>query len=163
MATSDDFEISPGKSIGDLGNEALWFAAHSIIAVVIMVATIMVMGIFHPDPNAAAPKELGTVLCFLIPMLAGFVIARMGGNQIARYVWITGLLMFSAVCVWVLDLPTGNGLCEGCGALDKLWRTFFSIDHGSGLMAGQGLAVGTWAPLALVGYALGSGFGLEEE
>ena len=114
MATSDDFEISPGKSIGDLGNEALWFAFHSIIAIVVMIATILIMGIFHPDPNAAAPKELGTLLCFLVPMLVGFVIAKMGGNQIARYVWITGLLMFSAVCVWVLDLPTGNGLCEGC-------------------------------------------------
>jgi len=163
MATSNDFEISPGKSIGDLGGEAVWFTIHSIIAVAVMIATILGMGLSHPDPNAAEPKEIGTLLVFLLPMLVGFIIAKIQGNYIARYVWITGLLMFSAVCVWVLDLPTGPGLCEHCGALDKLWRTFFSISNGSGLMAGQGLAVGTWAPLALVGYALGAGFGLEDK
>jgi hypothetical protein len=158
---TEDFEISPGKSIGDLGREAVWFAVHSLIAIATMIATITVMGLFHPDPEAALPKEIGTVLVFLVPAFVGFVIARVQGNQIARYVWITGLLMFSAVCVWVLDLPTGNGLCEGCGALDKLWRTFFSISNGSGLMAGQGLAVGTWAPLSLVAYAVGARFGLD--
>jgi len=44
MATADDFEISQGKSIGDLGNEALWFTIHSVLAVLIMVATILAMG-----------------------------------------------------------------------------------------------------------------------
>ena len=164
MATADNFEISQGKSIGDLGSEALWFAIHSVLAVLTMVATILAMGyIAHPDPEAVGPKEIGTLLVILVPMIAGFVIAKIQGNHIARYVWITGLLMFSAVCVWVLDLPTGNGLCEHCGALDKLWRTFFSISNGSGLMAGQGLAVGTWAPLSLVGYAIGANYGLEDE
>jgi hypothetical protein len=32
----------------------------------------------------------------------------------------------------VLDLPTGKGLCESCEAVEKLWRTFFDIRHGSG-------------------------------
>jgi hypothetical protein len=162
MATSDNFEISPGKSIGDLGKEAVWFTLHSILAIVFMFATILTMGLVVQNQDAAPPKELGTVLCFLVPLLAGFIIAKLGHNQIARYVWITGLLLFSAVCVWVLDLPTGNGLCEGCGAIDKLWRTFFSISNGSGLIAGQGL-LGTWAPLALVGYAVGASFGLDKE
>ena len=163
MATSDDFEISPGKSIGDLGHEALWFTFHSILAIVFMLATIMLVGLFHPDPESAAPKELGTLLVFLVPMLASFIIAKLGGNEIARYVWITALLVFSAACVWVLDLPTGNGLCEGCGPIDKLWLTFFSVSNGSGLMAGQGIMVGTWAPLSLVFYAIGSSFGLSKE
>ena len=95
-------------------------------------------------------------------MAASFLIAKLGGNEIARYVWITALLIFSAVCVWVLDLPTGNGLCEGCGAIDKLWRTFFSFSNGSGLMDGQGIAVGLWTPLALIGYAIGARFGLDD-
>jgi hypothetical protein len=68
----------------------------------------------------------------------------------------SGLLTFSAVTVWVLDLPTGSGLCERCGALEKLWRTLFAIDHGSVLMAGDGLFLGTWIPLAVIGYALGA-------
>jgi len=162
MATSDDFEISPGKSIGDLGHEALWFTFHSILAIALMIATIMLVGLFHPDPESAAPKELGTLLVFLVPMLASFIIAKLGGNEIARYVWITALLVFSAACVWVLDLPTGNGLCEGCGAIDKLWRTFFSISNGSGLVSGWGIFVGAWIPLSLIGYAIGARFGLEE-
>ena len=159
----EDYEIAQGKSIGDLGREALWFALHSIFAILVMVATISVMALFHPDPDAAGPKELGTVLVIIIPLIAGFVIAKIQGNHIAGYVWITGMLLFSAVCVWVLDLPTGNGLCEHCGALDKLWRTFFSISNGSGLMAGQGLMVGTWTPLALIGYAVGANYALKTE
>jgi len=127
-----------------------------------MIATIMLVGLFHPDPESAAPKELGTLLVFLVPMLASFIIAKLGGNEIARYVWITALLVFSAACVWVLDLPTGNGLCEGCGAIDKLWRTFFSISNGSGLVSGWGIFVGAWIPLSLIGYAIGARFGLEE-
>ena len=127
-----------------------------------MLATIMLVGLFHPDPESAAPKELGTLLVFLVPMLASFIIAKLGGNEIARYVWITALLVFSAVCVWVLDLPTGNGLCEGCGAIDKLWRTFFSIGNGSGLVSGWGIFIGSWIPLSLIGYAIGARFGLEE-
>ena len=163
MATADDFEISQGKSIGDLGNEALWFTIHSVLAVLIMVATILAMGyIAHPDPEAVGPKEIGTLLVILVPMIAGFVIAKIQGNHIARYVWITGLLMFSAVCVWVLDLPTGNGLCEKCGAVEKLTRTFFDIRHGSGLMGGDGLLVGTWITLSMIGYAIGASFGLDE-
>ena len=161
---TEDFEISPGKSIGDLGREALWFTIHSALAVLVMVATIVVMALFHPDPDAAGPKELGTLLVILIPMLAGFLIARAQGNDIARYVWITGILMFSAVCVWVIDLPTGPGLCNDCingHILEKLYRTFFSISNGSGLMAGQGMAVGTWTPLSLIGYAIGAKYGLE--
>jgi len=98
-----------------------------------------------------------------VAFVVGFLITKMTGNEIARYVWITGLLLFAAVCVWTLDLPTGNGLCEGCGPIDKLWRTFFSVSNGSGLMAGQGIMVGTWAPLSLVFYAIGSSFGLSKE
>ena len=47
----------------------------------------------------------------------------------AVYTWISGLVIFSIVCVWVLDLPTGPGLCENCGALEKIWRTFFTFSR----------------------------------
>jgi hypothetical protein len=83
-------------------------------------------------------------------------------NEVASYVWISGLVFFSIVCVWVLDLPTGPGLCEDCGAIDKLWRTFFSIRHGSGLMAGDGLLFGSWIPSSMIGYAVGAHFGLAD-
>jgi hypothetical protein len=115
----------------------------------------------HPDPDALNPKLLATVLAFIVPMVGGFLIARHQQNDIAGYVWISGVVVFAVVCVWVLDLPTGNGLCENCGAVDKLWRTFFSIQNGSGLMAGDGLLAGTWIPLSMIGYAVGARFGLD--
>ena len=154
-------DIPQGKSLSDLGREAFWFITHTLLAVVVLAIAIAGMTLTHPDPDALPPKLIGTGLAFLIPLVGGFLIARVQQNDIARYVWISGLLLFSVVCVWVLDLPTGNGLCEKCGAVEKLWRTFFDIGNGSGLMGGDGLLVGTWTPLAMIGYAIGAKFGLE--
>ena len=160
MAIKQD--ITQGKSIGDLGREAFWFLTHTLLAVLMLAIAIAAMSMTHPDPDANAPKLVGTVLAFLVPMIGGFIVAKMQQNDIARYIWISGLLLFSVVCVWVLDLPTGNGLCENCGAVDKLWRTFFDIGNGSGLMGGDGLLVGTWTPLAMIAYSIGARFGLDD-
>src|ERR1700722_49857 len=159
MNTNQD--ISQGKSIGDLGREAFWFLTHSGLAFVFLVLTVGVIPGPHPDPDAIGPKLLGTVLAFFVPMVGGFLIARSQQNDIAKYVWISGLVIFSIVCVWVLDLPTGNGLCESCGAIEKLWRTFFTFSHGSRLMGGDGLLVGTWIPLSMIGYAIGAKLALK--
>ncbi len=152
---------SKDKTLGDLRSEAFWFLTHTLAAVAVLAVVIGVMSLMHPDPDSAAPKMLATVLSFFVPMVGGFLISRVQQNDVSRYVWISGLLLFSVICVWVLDLPTGNGLCENCGALDKLWRTFFDIGHGSGLMGGDGLLVGTWIPLSMIGYAVGSQVALE--
>lgn len=155
-------EMTQSKSLGDLGREAFWFLTHTFIAVTVLAIAIGGMTLTHPDPEAVAPKQIATGLAFLVPMVGGFIIARIQQNEIARYVWISGLLLFSVVCVWVLDLPTGNGLCEKCGAVEKLWRTFFDIGNGSGLMGGDGLLIGSWMPLAMIGYAIGAKFGLDD-
>ena len=155
--------IAKSKSLGDLGLEAFWFVVHTLLAVIILALAVGAISLTHPDPDALQPKVLGTAVAFLAPMIGGFIIIKMKNNDIAGYVWISGILLFSVVCVWVLDLPTGNGLCEKCGAVDKLWRTFFDINHGSGLMGGDGLLIGTWMPLAMIGYAVGAKFGLNEE
>jgi len=156
MYTNQD--ISQGKSIGDLGREALWFLTHTLLAFIILALVVGSMTLTHPAPDALEPKLLATVLALLVPMIGGFIIARGQQNNVARYVWISGLVIFSILCVWVLDLPTGKGLCESCGAVEKLWRTFFDIHHGSGLMAGDGLFAGTWIPLSMIGYAIGARF-----
>jgi hypothetical protein len=158
---TEEFEATQGKSAGDLGREAIWFFAHTLFAVLTLFVVVGIIALFHPDPDALDPKLLGTALAFLIPMIVGFIIARTQQNEIARYVWISALVTFVIVCVWVLDLPTGNGLCEHCGALEKLWRTFFDINHGSGLMGGDGLLVGTWIPLSMIGYSVGARMGLD--
>jgi hypothetical protein len=40
--------------------------------------------------------------------------------------------------------------------VDKLWRTFFSINKNSGLLGGDGILIGTWIPLSMIGYAIGA-------
>ena len=94
-------------------------------------------------------------------MFGGFIIAKSKHDPVAGYIWISGCIFFALVCVWVIDLPTGPGLCEKCGAIEKLYRTFFDVTHGSGLMGGDGLLVGSWIPLSMIGYAIGARFALE--
>ena len=152
-------DISKDKTVGELGGEAFWFLTHTVLAVAMLAVMIGAMSLVHPDPDSMTPKLAGTVLALVVPMVGGFLMARGQRDSIARHTWISGLLLFSVVCVWVLDLPTGNGLCENCGAVEKLWRTFFDIGHGSGLMGGDGLLIGTWVPLSMIGYAVGAHFG----
>jgi hypothetical protein len=159
---TEDFEISQGKSIGDLGREALWFSAHTIFAVFTLFGIVAVMWMFHPNPDSSNPKLLATLLAVLIPMIVGFLITKVTTNDIGRYVWISGLLIFAIVCVWVIDLPTGPGLCEHCTLIERLWRTFFDFQHGSGLMGGDGPLIGAWIPLSLFGYAFGSKMAIGE-
>jgi len=157
----DERDISQDKTPGDLGREALWFLTHTLIAFILLVLMLGVMWVNHPDPDSSTPKMLGTILALLVPMIGGFILARIHHNDIAGYTWISGLVIFSIVCVWVLDLPTGKGLCETCGAAEKLWRTFFTFSNGSGLMGGDGLLIGTWIPLSMIGYSIGSKAALE--
>ena len=161
---TEDFEVSQGKSAGDLGREALWYAIHTLLAVLILLLVVLGFWAAHVDPESPNPKYVCTALALLVPMIGGFAVVKLRQDktaEIARYVWISGLLFFSLVCVWVLDLPTGPGLCEHCGALAKLSRTFFEIQNGSGLMGGDGLLVGTWIPLSMIGYAIGAKLGLD--
>lgn len=155
---AEQIEIRGNKQLSDLGREAWAFVLHTVLAVVVLILLMVAFTLFHPDPDSDTPKLLGTLLSFAVPMIFGYLISRIAKNEIAGYVWISGLVFFSLVCVFVLDLPTGNGLCNDCGAVDKLWRTFFSIDHGSGLMGGDGMLIGTWVPLSMIGYAVGARF-----
>jgi hypothetical protein len=149
------------RSIGDLAREALWFAIHTLLALALLAAVLGVMTLNAPDPGSPSPKVVATVLAFLVPMFGGLIIANIQQNATARYVWISGVVVFAIVSVWVLDLPTGVGLCQNCGSAEKLWRTFFSFSHGSGLMSGDGPLIGAWIPLSMISYALGARFGLE--
>jgi hypothetical protein len=153
---ADYRDIPLDKTVGEMSREAFLFFTHTLVAVIFLAITIGVMSLNHPDPDSPAPKQLGTILAFLVPMFGSFLLARIHHNNVASYVWVSGLVFFAIVCVRVLDLPTGNGLCENCGAAEKLWRTFFTVEQGSGLMGGDGLLIGTWIPLSMIGYALGA-------
>lgn len=151
---------SQGKTVGELGLEAAWFFGHTALAIFFMLAAIGVYTLSHPSADDPLPKYIGTALAFFVPMAAAYLIARVQQNDVARYVWISGLLIFMIACVHVIDLPTGPGLCEHCLLTERLIRTFFDVNHGSGLMAGQGLIIGTWIPLSTFGYAIGARFAL---
>jgi hypothetical protein len=159
---ADDFDLAPGKTAGDLTREALWYSIHTLLAVLILAMVVFAFYLGHAEIDQESPKIYCTFLALIVPMIFGGIIAKTRQDRTAKYVWISGLLTFSIVCVWVLDLPTGNGLCEKCGAVEKLTRTFFDIRHGSGLMGGDGLLVGTWIPLSMIGYAIGARFGLDD-
>ncbi len=152
-------EIRGNKSTSDLMHEAGWFLLHTVIAVVLLILVIAAFTLTHPDEEASLPKLLCTLAVFLVLMVGGFIAARLQPDTVAGHIWISGMITFAIVCVYVLDLPTGAGLCDGCGAVDKLWRTFFSIDRNSGLMGGDGILVGTWVPLSMIGYAVGARVG----
>jgi hypothetical protein len=158
MSMSGIGEQTGGKSPGELAAEAIWFFAHTIISLVVYVALLVGIQMAHPR---SVSMLLATALAFVVPGVAGYIISLIWPNVIARYVWIFGLIYFSIVCVYVLDLPTGPGLCEHCGALSKLYLTLITFNHPSGLLYGSGNAFGTWPALANIGYALGARFGLK--
>ena len=152
-------EIRGNKTTNQLLREAGWFVLHTLFAVLVMALVVSGFALAKPDAESAGPKLLATLAVFLVPMVAGFAAGRVRTDTVAGNVWISGLIVFAIVCVYVLDLPTGAGLCDGCGAVDKLWRTFFSIDRGSGLLAGDGILIGAWVPLSMIGYAVGAKVG----
>jgi hypothetical protein len=152
----ESVEIRGNKTTGDLLREAGWFLLHTILAVLVLVVIVAAFWLAQADPDSSTPKMLCTALALIIPGVAGYFAARVTPDGIATHIWISGLLFFLVVCVYTLDLPTGNGLCNGCGAVDKLWRTFFSINKNSGLLGGDGLLIGTWIPLSMIGYAIGA-------
>lgn len=158
---SEEFANPHDKSAGDLGREALWFVLHTLLAVLILGLVVFVIYLSGATADSVEPKVLGVILAFIVPMIGGFLVAKARRDAVAGYVWIAGLVTFSIVCVWVLDLPTGPGLCENCGAISKLYRTFFDINNGSGLMGGDGLLVGTLIPLSMIGYSVGAKLGLD--
>jgi hypothetical protein len=150
------------KSIGDLGREASWFAAHCLLTLAVVMALVIGMGFTRPDPAEPAPKLILTALSFGVAAIVGALVTRVTGNRVGRYVWIAGLIVLLGASVWVIDLQTGPGLCAECGPGHltlRLWRTFFDFYHGSGLMDGAGPLVGCWIPVAMVGYAIGAQLG----
>jgi len=151
-------EPTGGKSPEQLAMEAVWFITHTLIALFIYAAMVTIVQLVHPKNPSML---LATIAVFFVPAMAGFIIALIKPNEIARYIWIFGVLWFSIVCVWVLDLPTGPGLCEHCGALEKLWDTLITFNKPSGLLDYNGNVFGTWPALATIGYAFGAKYGLK--
>lgn len=166
MTRSIGTGATQGRSESDLLRDLAWFCLHALAAEVVLGCVIGAVSLFGPDPGAWRPKAVGTVLALAAPFVAGAVVARIWSRSPrvwpARYCWVAGVLVLAAAAVWVSGVPTGPGMCQGCGGFEKVWRTFFVLRNGSGLLNGDGLLVGCWAPLATVGYSLGVMAGLRD-
>ena len=136
-----------------LGHQALWFFAHTVVALASWLALMWVGYLLHP---AQVPQTAILVLSIAIPLLVGSTVTRFRQDDMATLVWLAGLIWLLIVSLWVLDMPTGPNQCFQCGATEKLARTFFSLPKPSGLIDDDGPFLGTWPAAALLGYAVGA-------
>ncbi len=82
----DNIDTSQNKSLAEMSREALWFCIHTLIAVTILALVVVTMSLTRPDPYTLAPKIVGTVLAFLVPLACVFLVAQNRQNHIARHV-----------------------------------------------------------------------------
>jgi hypothetical protein len=122
------------------------------------VTMILFVSLLKPD---YLPVLLTLALSVSVPFIVGNIFTRIKQNEMASYTWLIGLIWFLIVCLWILDMPTGPNQCYHCDASQKIFLTFFSPSEDSGLIDGQGRFIGTWPAAALVGYGIGSSFGLK--
>ena len=152
MESSLNSELKTRKK-HTLARQALGFFLHSLLALATWVALMLVGYAVNP---VGISQTLILLLSFAVPLVVGFIVARIHPSEMATAVWLLGLIWAMIVGLYVLDLPTGPGRCFQCGAIDKLSRTFFSLPGPSGLMDDDGPFISTWPAAALVGYSIGA-------
>jgi hypothetical protein len=134
-------------------SQALWFFLHSLFALLAWGVMMLIITLTRPD---SVPAAVTLALSFIFPLLIGFLLVKMRASDVATLTWLAGLVWFMIVGLWILDMPTGPGSCYHCGAGDKLWLTFFSLNRDSGMVDGQGRFLGTWPAAAMIGYSVGA-------
>ncbi len=134
-------------------SQAIWFFLHALFSLLAWAAMMGTVSLFHPD-YVSPIVTLGMSLA--APLVLGFLLVRIRASDVATLVWLAGLVWFMVVGLWILDMPTGPGACYHCGASEKLWFTFFSLDKDSGMIDGQGRLIGTWPAVAMIGYSIGA-------
>jgi hypothetical protein len=133
--------------------QAVWFFLHSLFS--LMAWVTMMAGVTLTRPESV-PAGVTLTLSFGFPLIAGFSLVKIRKSDVATLTWLTGLVWFMIVGLWILDMPTGAGACYHCGPGDKLWYSLFSLHADNGLLDGQGRFVGTWPAVAMIGYSLGA-------
>jgi hypothetical protein len=145
--------VQTDNSPADIFHQAISFFLHIFLSLVVYAALMGAITLINPG---AMPAVVTTVLVLLVPMAAAFLIHLRLRNSSAPTIWIAGLLWLLMVMVYVLEMPTGPGRCEFCGAFAKIWYTLFSVTADSNLMAGEGRLIATWPALAMIGYSFGA-------
>jgi len=156
-----EHDISQDKTPGDLAREALLFLTHTLVAFVLPrncgrrhVAQPPRPRLLKTQTTRHRPRSSGPDDRQLPPrphppqQHRGLHLDLRPGHLLHR--------------LRLGDRPANrHRSLRNCGAIEKLWRTFFTFSYGSGLMGGDGLLVGAWIPLSMIGYALGARFALE--
>jgi len=143
-----------------LSHQVLRLLAHTALAVVSWLA-LMMLGYALNPPGISQLVIL--LLSTGVPLLVGFGVNRVRQDELAGAVWVIGFVWLLIVCLWILDMPTGQGACLHCDATEKLTRTFFSFPTPSGLIDNDGPFVGTWPTAALIGYGIGARLALRRK
>jgi hypothetical protein len=149
LLSEDQEEKNPAK----LSNQALWFFAHSALAIGSWLALMLLGYLFNP-PEVS--QSIILLLSICVPLVVGFAIARIHPDEMAGVVWLVGLIWLLIISLRVLDMPTGPNACFQCDATEKLARTLFSLPRPSGLIDNDGPFLGTWPAAALAGYSIGA-------
>ncbi|MFT4111915.1 hypothetical protein [Silvibacterium sp.] len=137
----------------EMASQFMWFVFHSLFGLIAWGAMMGIVTLFHPE---SMPAAFTLVLSLAIPLAAGFFVVRIRSSNVATLTWLAGLVWFTIVGLWILDMPTGPDACYRCGPGDKLWFTFFSLNWDSGMIDGQGRFIGTWPAVAMLGYSIGA-------
>lgn len=136
-----------------LSRQAISFFLHIMVALCAWLA--MMLAGYAIDP-ASASQSVVLLLSILVPLIVGNVVARIKPDEMARHIWLAGLIWMLIVSLWILDMPTGPNACFECGATEKLTRTLFSLPRPSGLIDNNGPFFGTWPAASLFGYSIGA-------
>ena len=145
----------------NLGEQALWVLIHTLLAVGSWIAMMLIITfVIRPD---SIPVMLTLLISFFLPFAVGNIFTRIKQNDMAPYTWLIGLIWFLIICLKILDMPTGPNQCFHCDASQKLYLSFFSPYEDSGLIDNESRLLGTWPAAALIGYGIGSRFGLKRK
>lgn len=149
-----------GKAPSKLSHQAIWFFAHTALAIGSWLALMLLGYAFNPH---GISQLFVLLVSILVPLLVGFAFTSARQDEMAPLVWLVGLIWMLIISLWILDMPTGPNACFHCDATDKLTRTFFSLPRPSGLIDNDGPFLGTWPAAALVGYSIGARFALKRK
>jgi hypothetical protein len=140
-----------------LGSQALWVFLHSILALGTWFALMLIGYAVNPS---GIPQWMILFASIAIPLLAGFLVAKLRPDKMANVVWLIGAIWLMVFSLYLLDLPTGTGQCFQCSATEKLTRSFLSVPSPSGLMDNDAPFLATWPAAALIGYSIGAKLGM---
>lgn len=145
------------QSSSKLSRQAAALFLHALLALGAWMALMLLGYALNP---AGIPQLIILLLSMAVPLVIGMVVARFHSDEMARVVWLLGLIWLLIFCLWILDMPTGPGQCFQCGPNEKLMRTLFSMPKPSGLIDNDGPFLGTWPAAALMGYSIGARLGM---